>query len=93
MATAKKTVKDFDTFRKSHDKNFIIPAKLSAAIEALGKGGWEYEAEFIKAIPVSTTDCARFREQFNEHVVVVESGRKKIWCGSKALATKMREAL
>jgi hypothetical protein len=85
---AKKTLEDF---RKAHDKNFIIPAKLKAAIAKLGKDGWEYEAAFIQGIPVSTTDCSRFREKFEKFVVVVDGGRKKIWCGSEALATRMRE--
>ena len=84
-------VKNLADFRQAHDKNFIIPAKLKAAIAALGKDGWEYEAIFIKNIPVSTTDCERFREQFEKFVVVVDGGRKKIWCGSEALATKMRD--
>ncbi len=88
MASKTKTLADF---RQAHDKNFIIPAKLKAAIAKLGKDGWEYEAAFIQGIPVSTTDCARFREQFEKFVVVVDGGRKKIWCGSEALATKMRE--
>jgi hypothetical protein len=88
---AAKTVKTIADFRQAHDKNFIIPAKLNAAVAALGKDGWEYEAIFIKNIPVSTTDCARFREEFEKLVVVIDSGRKKIWCGSEALATKMRE--
>lgn len=88
-----KTKKTIDDFRKAHDKNFIIPAKLKAAVAALGKDGWEYEAVFIKNIPVSTTDCSRFRDQFEQFVVAIENGRKKIWCGSEALATRMREMI
>jgi hypothetical protein len=84
--------KSFDDFRKSHDKNFIIPEALKAGIAALTPTGWEYEGAFWKSLPVSTTDGAKFREQFNDFIVTVDR-TKRIWCGSKALATKMREAL
>lgn len=85
---AKPQVKDLAAFRAAHDKNFIIPSRLRAALDKLGRDGWEYELPFQKAAGVSTTDGARFREQFDKFIVTVDG--KRIYCGSEALAKKMK---
>jgi hypothetical protein len=92
-STKKQAAKSLEDFRKSHDKSFIVPAKIKAGIELLGPGGWEYETAFWKTHGINNTDGARFREEFEEFMVRVEAGRKGIICGSKALATKMREMI
>ena len=90
MAKAIKTLADF---RNQYDKAVIIPAKFRAGIKALTPKGWEYEAQFLQASGISTTDGARFREQFLAYIVPVDAGKKRIYCGSTALAKKMREAI
>lgn len=86
MASKAKTL---DDFRQQHDKNFIIPARIKAGIAKLGVGGWEEEGPFQKANGISVTDGAKFRDQFAEFIV--ETGKKRVYCGSKKLATKLRE--
>lgn len=88
----KKTLADF---KAAHDKSFIVPQKIKAGIDALGKDGWEYEAEFIKSSGVNQNDISKFREQFTDFVVLIrQDGReKRVWAGSKTLADKLREML
>lgn len=89
MATPTK-VKGILDFRAAHDKDFIVPQKIKVALVALGKDGWEYEAQFYKAAGISTTDGARYRDEFKEQIVTIEAGKKRIYCGSPALAVKMK---
>lgn len=90
-AKTKSAGKSLADFRSAHDKSFIVPQKILAALKALGDG-WEYEIQFMKMAGLCTTDFALYRDQFEEHIVVV-NGRnpKRIWAGSKDLARKMRE--
>ena len=92
MATKPKT-KTLSDFRAAHDKNFVVPQKIKAGIEKLGKEGWEYEVDFARMCGVNTTDFARFRDQFEEFFVTVLSNNhtRRVWAGSKATADKMRE--
>lgn len=84
-------------FRQAHDKDYIVPQRLKAAINQLGADGWEYEAEMIKLAQISTTDLGAYRDQFAAFQAVAtttkSSGggvRKKIiWCGSTAFAKKL----
>jgi hypothetical protein len=88
---AKQAGRDLNAFRASHDKNFIVPKKIDEALKVLGPDKWEYQADFLKLAEVSVTDLAMFREQFADFLVSVGSKTKKtVWCGSKALATKLR---
>lgn len=92
-----KTVKGGKTkedFRASFDKNFIIPRKLQEAINKLGADQWEFEMEFARAAGVSQTDLGRFRDQFEEYLVVTTGKNpKRVWCGSRELAAELREML
>ena len=85
--------KDFEAFRASHDRSFIVPKKIQAGIEALGES-WEYEAEFIRRCGLSTTDFSVYRDKFQDFVVETASVHgnrgKRVWCGSKAFANKLR---
>lgn len=78
-------------FREEWDKDFIIPKKIKAGLEALGDG-WEYEPAFAKLAGIGLIDLSTYREQFADFLVIV-GGRsgKRVWAGTKALAAKMRE--
>lgn len=86
---APKAGKSLAEFRASHDKSFIVPQKIKEGLKKLG-GGWEYELGFLRLAGLSTTDLANYREEFEEYVVLVDR-TKRVWCGSKELAVKLRE--
>ena len=96
-APVKRVGKTLADFRAAHDKDFIVPNRMRAAIKALGNDGWEYETEFMKLAGISTTDLSAYRDQFADFQAVATttkmSGggvRKKIiWCGSTAFAKKL----
>jgi hypothetical protein len=92
MTAAKKAAgKDITAFKESHDKNTIVPKKIEEGFKALGPDKWEYQADFIKLCQISVTDLALFREQYAGFTVEIRAKtRKVVWCGSKALATKLR---
>lgn len=95
MPTAKaktetsKAGKSLAEFRASHDKSFIVPQKIREGLKRLA-GGWEYEVNFLKLAGLSTTDLANHRDAFADHIVLVER-TKRVWCGTKDLANKLRE--
>lgn len=87
--------KSLEEFRSAYDKNYIVPKRIKDALDKLGES-WEYEIEFIKLAGISITDLARFREQFEAHIVPVKvsnggSHRKNVWAGTTAFAAKLRE--
>lgn len=88
----KTTTKNLADFRAVHDKSFVVPNKIRAGLELLGKDGWDYEPEFIKLCGVSVIDFARFREEFADFYVSVGGSKssKRAWAGTKATADKMR---
>jgi|SRR6185437_6544756 len=87
-------------FRGSHDKDVVIPNKIRSALAAMAKEGPEhylYEQEFLKLAGLSTTDLARYRGQFEAHIVVVthENGKaygspKNVWFHNLKLAKELR---
>lgn len=88
--------KSLTDFRSLHDKNYLIPKAIEAGLAKLGKDGWEYELEFMKLCGVCSSDFARYRDKFEDFYLTV-GGRgsqgKRVWAGSKALATRMRSML
>ena len=76
-------------FKESHDKSYIVPKKIKAALAALG-GGWEYEMPFAKLAGVSLGDLSAYRAMFEDHIVMVEKS-KRAWAGTRLTADKMRE--
>lgn len=88
-----KKAKTLADFANAHDKNVIVPKKIKDALDKLGKDGWEYEPEFMRLAGVSVTDFARFREQFEAFYVVVGGSKssKRVWAGTAATASAMRE--
>jgi len=94
MATPPKktTGKTLEDFRATHDKSFVVPNKIKAGLEKLGPNNWEYELEFSKLAEVGLPDLGTFRDQFEDFWFVLPGRNpKRVWAGSKALATKMRE--
>lgn len=88
-ACAKQAGRGLTEFRSSHDKSFIVPSKIREALKQLGSS-WCYEAEFLKLAGLCTTDLANYRDEFEEHIVMVER-TKRVWCGTKDFAGKLRE--
>lgn len=86
---APKAGKSLAEFRASHDKSFIVPQKIREGLKRLG-GGWDYEVNFLKLAGLSTTDLANHRDAFADHIVLVDR-TKRVWCGTKELASKLRE--
>lgn len=77
-------------FRVEHDKSYIVPKRVTAAIEKLGDG-WLYEVEFAKLAGVSLSDLGHFRSAFEDHIVAIRrDGGKRAWA-KKHIAAKMRE--
>src|SRR5574343_470547 len=83
--------KSLQDFRAEHDKSFIVPSRIRAALAKLGDG-WLYEVEFLRLAQLSTTDLATYRDDFADHTVSV-GGRtpRRIWVGTVAMAKQMRE--
>lgn len=81
--------KSLEEFRQTHDKGFIVPQRVRAALETLGDS-WLYESEFAKLANVSSSDLAVFRDRFADFIVVVRRDGKRVWAGTKALAKKLR---
>ena len=85
-----------DDFRAAHDKRVIVPQRIKTALSQLGDS-WEYENEFIRRSGVSQIDFAAYREQFRDFYVEVPGTNgmrpKRLWAGTKAFATKLRESL
>lgn len=90
---APKSGRSIADFRAAHDTSYIVPTKIKAALAAMD-GGWLYEGEFVKLAGISLTQLGLFREQFEEHLVLLKgtthSGRRA-WASTKALAKQMRE--
>lgn len=91
--TAKPMGRSLDEFRANHDKSFIVPAKIKAALEKLGNG-WQSELEFAKLAGLSMTDLGNYRSQFEAFVVpITRDGSRRVWAGTKAFANRMREMI
>jgi len=90
--TTGKPGKTRDDFRAAHDRSFIVPQKIEAAIKQLGADHWEYEAEFLRVAGISTAELGRYRSQFEKSVVAVRvnGATRYVWAGSEALAEELR---
>lgn len=94
VSTPRPSGKSLEAFRSAHDKSYIVPNKIRAALSKLAES-WEYEVDFAKAAGVAITDLALFRDQFEEYVVAMKvtggSHKKNVWAGTPAFAAKLRE--
>jgi hypothetical protein len=94
--TTKAKPKNLADFKNAFDPDIIVPRKLQAVIDAMLKEGaetWEYETEVVKRSGVSQTHIARYRGQFDKHIVEVrESGRqaRRVWFASIKVAATAR---
>lgn len=93
---AKKVGKSLADFRAAHDKDFIIPVKIKAAIAALGPDGWEYDGPFTKMAGVSSSDMSIYRDQFVVFQVTAtptkaggSTAPRIVWAGSAAFAKRL----
>jgi hypothetical protein len=89
LTVQQKVGKSLSDFRAAHDKDYIIPKKIKAALQQLGNG-WEYEVDFLRIAQVSTTDLALYRDRFVDNWLVVDRSGKRVWAGTKSLADEMR---
>lgn len=90
MGVPGRTLNDF---RAQFDRNVAVPAKIDAALKAIGDE-YRYALEFAREAGVSTNDLAAFRERYVDYIVVIknkDSKPKDVWFGSKAMAAKARE--
>ncbi len=94
MTSKEKTGRSLDKFRELHDKSYIVPKRIRDALKDLGNG-WLYELEFMKLAGISSTDIGAYRDGFEEFwFMASHAGRnsaKRVWCGTKAFAEKLRE--
>jgi len=86
----KTAAKTLDEFRRTYDKDTIIPAKVREALERLADG-WQYESEFVRAAGVSYADLGNYRDMFADHIVTIRRDNKRVWAGTTALAAQLRE--
>lgn len=84
--------KSLDEFRALHDDNFIVPKKITFALEALGDS-WLYEGDFIKLCGLNQTKFSAFREQFSEFYIDVTNPKKRVWVGTKTFVSQIRKRL
>jgi|HubBroStandDraft_1064217.scaffolds.fasta_scaffold1615051_1 hypothetical protein len=73
-------------FRNAHDKDVVIPNKIQAALRQMSNEGPEhylYEQELLEKAGVSTTDLAKYRDQFTAHIVVVNNVNGKALASPK----------
>lgn len=75
-----------------YDRADMVPRRIEAALAQLGEC-WEYEIEFMRRAQISSSDLARYRDRYLDHVVYVRAERRRVWVGSAEAAKKMREML
>ena len=85
----KRPGKTLAEFRQIHDKSYIVPQRLKAALALLGDG-WEYEVYFLRTAVVSPADASAFRDKFADHIVIVSREGRRAWVGKKHIAAQMR---
>ena len=92
VEATKKTGRSLNDFRSEYDKNYIVPRKIKEALMELGEG-WEYEVNFAKIAGVGLVDMGNYRDEFSQHIVVLNREGRRAWAGTVATAHKMREMI
>lgn len=87
QAIAARSLSDF---RNTFDKNTIVPKAIAVGFRKLG-AGWLYESEFAKLTGLSMKDLGMFRDNYADHIVVVDS--RRVWVGKAEVADAMRKML
>lgn len=88
---AKKQGRTLEEFRRTYDKDYIVPARVKAALAELGNG-WEYEVQFARLAGVSLADLSSYRDAFAGHVVTLRDSRRA-WAGKESVAEQMKGML
>lgn len=95
-ATASRVkARSLEAFRHEFDKDTIVPARIRAALAALGEG-WLFEVEFAQAAGVSLNDLGHYRDEFAAHHLVARSpgkAERRVWAGTPEAAAAMRAML
>lgn len=76
-------------FRKTYDKDLIVPNKIKTTLKLLGNS-WCYEKEFVYQAGVSFGDLSNYRDMFAEHVVTIRQDNKRVWAGTVKLANELK---
>lgn len=84
--------RSFAEWEAKYDRADVVPRRIEAALAQLGEQ-WEYELEFLRRAGVSTTQLARHRDRYLDHIVYLRAERKRVWVGSVETAKRMREML
>lgn len=94
---SKVAAKTLNDFRSEFDPDVKIPAKIKAGLAALlaeGREAWEYESDFMRRCPgIGNGNFAKYRSQFEKHIVVVkQDGKnpKNVWFADAKVAAKAR---
>ena len=82
-----------DALLNEYDKNTYIPKKVRDGLARLGDDGAMKEAEFARFCGVSCLDLSGVRDEHFEGFYVVVRGGKRVWFGSRAFASRMREKI
>lgn len=94
---SKSPAKTLADFKAKFDPDVVVPNKIRAALESLGKEhgpeAWEVESELIKRAVISQTDIGKYRDKFDAHIVKVRErnrDERKIWFVDPKVAAKAR---
>lgn len=82
-------------FKKTYDASVVVPAKIEAALTRIGDE-WRTALEFQKEADVSLMELSKFRDQYEDHIVVVktkDSKPKDIWFGTIQAAEDARASV
>jgi hypothetical protein len=86
-------VRTVSEFRKTYDKDTIVPSRIRNGLKKLGRGGWAYEVDFVRLAEINTNDLRVYRDAFaQDHVVEIKDGRR-VWTGSKSTTEELRAML
>jgi hypothetical protein len=83
-------------FVAAYDKKDAVSNKMRAGLKALGADRWCYEGEFTRIAGISVTQLGANRDKFSKFFIYVKnaSGKpRRIWCGSVALAERLKSAV
>jgi len=97
MASKSTPARTIADFRDAHDRDVIVPKKMRAALEQIAKVGpehYEYEVDFMKLASISTGEIAKYRGQFEAHIVETPAAHgksvKRVYFGNAKTAAKLR---
>lgn len=84
--------KSLQDFRELYDNDYIVPKRIQKALKELGES-WEAEMDFSRRANVSLQNLNLYKDQFEDHIIVVTHKKKRLWAGTVKFAEKCREML